>query len=119
MMSDNSSFSGTSQTRDSLAYVSYSWIGHPVRTQKKCCETERATTDLNIQMKSSRQGASTDGVQKIIFSFFGELFLEKICSNFFARHSWMRLVESSNAEISGASEVPQSHRKLFFRKSSY
>ena len=30
----------------------------------------------------------------------------------------MRLVESSNTEVSGASEVSQSHGKLFFRKSS-
>ena len=28
-------------------------------------------------------------------------------------HSWMRLVESSNTEVSGASEVPQSRGKLF------
>ena len=38
----------------------YSWIGRPVQTQKKtiCRETERATTDLNIRMKSSPEGAS-------------------------------------------------------------
>ena len=29
-------------------------------------------------------------------------------------HSWMRLVERSNTEVSGASEVPRSHGKLFF-----
>ena len=29
-------------------------------------------------------------------------------------HSRMRLVESSNTEVSGASEVPQSRGKLFF-----
>ena len=34
-------------------------------------------------------------------------------------HSWMRLVESSNTEISDASEVPQSRGKLNFRKSSF
>ena len=38
--------------------------------------------------------------------------------NFFDPHSWMRLVESSNTEVSGASEVPQSRGKYFFRKSS-
>ena len=56
----------------------YSWIGRPERTHTKsiCRETERATTDLNIRMKSSQPGASFGGVQKIIFSFFGELFLK-------------------------------------------
>ena len=56
----------------------YSWIGRPVRTHKKsiCRETKRATTDLNIWMKSSRRGTSNGGVQKFIFSFFGELFLK-------------------------------------------
>ena len=29
-------------------------------------------------------------------------------------HSWMRLVERSNTEVSGTSEVPQSRGKLFF-----
>ena len=29
-------------------------------------------------------------------------------------HSWMRLVESSNIEVSGASEVAQSRNKLLF-----
>ena len=33
-------------------------------------------------------------------------------------HSWIRLVKSSNMEVSGASEVPQSRGKLFFRKPS-
>jgi len=35
-------------------------------------------------MKSSRRGAFNGGVQKIIFSFFGELFLEieEICPKF-------------------------------------
>ena len=39
----------------------YSWIGQPVwtHTHKNCRETERATTNLNIRMKSSRRGAST------------------------------------------------------------
>ena len=32
-------------------------------------------------------------------------------------HSWMRLVESSNTEVSGASEVPQSRGKLIFFRS--
>ena len=31
-----------------------------------------------------------------------------------SRHSWMRLVESSNTEVSGASKVPQSRGKLLF-----
>ena len=35
-----------------------------------------------------------------------------------ASHSWMSLAESSNMEVSGASEVPQSRDKLFFSKSS-
>ena len=45
-----------------VAYLEeYSWIGRPVWTHNKsiCRETERATTDLNIRMKSSRQGTST------------------------------------------------------------
>ena len=29
-------------------------------------------------------------------------------------HSWMRLVERFNTEVSGASEVPQSRGKLIF-----
>ena len=29
-------------------------------------------------------------------------------------HNWMRLVKSSNREVSGASEVPQSRGKLIF-----
>ena len=33
-------------------------------------------------------------------------------------HSWMRLGKSSNTEVSGASEVPQSRDKLIFRKPS-
>ena len=33
-------------------------------------------------------------------------------------HRFMRLVESSNTEVSGASEVPQSRGKLFFQKPS-
>ena len=33
-------------------------------------------------------------------------------------HSWMRLGESSNTDVSDASEVPQSRGKLLFRKSS-
>ena len=85
-------------------------------TQKTICrETERVTTDLNIQMKSSRQGASSGGVQKISFSVFGELFLkiDKICPKK-TRHSLMRLIESYNTEASGASEVPQSHGNFIF-----
>ena len=31
-------------------------------------------------------------------------------------HSWMRLVDSSNTEDLGASEVPQSRGKLFFQE---
>ena len=31
-----------------------------------------------------------------------------------SRHSWMRLVESSNTEVSGPSEVLQSRGKLIF-----
>ena len=42
-----------------LRLTTYSWNGRPVRTQKKtiCRDTKRATTDLNIWMKSSRRGA--------------------------------------------------------------
>ena len=87
--------------------MNYSWIGRPVRTHKKINlrETERAMTDLNIRMKSSRRDASNGGVQKFIFSFFGDLFLKNRGNMpyFFVRHSWMRLVESPNTEVSGAS----------------
>ena len=34
--------------------------------------------------------------------------------NFFNPQSWMRLAESSNTEVSRASEVPQSRGKLIF-----
>ena len=53
----------------------YSWIGRPVRTHTKstCRETERATTDLNIRMKSSRGDASTGGAQKTYFLVFGAI----------------------------------------------
>ena len=56
-------------------YKYYSWIGHPVRTNKKiiCCEIERATTNLKLRTKSTCRGAST-GVGKI--NFLGELFLK-------------------------------------------
>ena len=59
-------------------------------------------------------------VQNFIFSFFGELFkkIDKKCPKIVARHSWMRLVESSNTDVSGAFEVLQSGMKLFFRKPS-
>ena len=55
----------------------YSWIGHPVRTHKKsiCRETERATTDLKLRTKSSRQGASTGARKKSIVPFL-DLFLK-------------------------------------------
>ena len=55
------------------------------------------------------------GVQFLIF-FFGELFLkiDGKCPNFFTTHSWMRLFESSNTEVSRASEVPQSRGKFIF-----
>ena len=58
--------------------LDYSWIERPVRTHKKsiCRETDRATTDLNVRMQHSQRDAFKGGVQKIIFSFFGELFLK-------------------------------------------
>ena len=52
------------------------------------------------------------------FLFFGYLFLNNNFPNndngAWRPHSWMRLVESSNTEVSGASEVPQSRGKLIF-----
>ena len=33
-------------------------------------------------------------------------------------HSWMRLVKSSNTEVSGASKVPKSRGKYFFGSSA-
>ena len=66
---------GSTAVEDSLggSCFCYSWIGCPVRTYKNsiCRETERAATDLNIQIKSSRQGASIGGVQKKHIFFFG------------------------------------------------
>ena len=35
-----------------------------------------------------------------------------------APHSWISPVESSSTEVSGVFEVPQSHSKWIFRKSS-
>ena len=83
-------------TRDIVLFT-YSWIGRPVQTYKKiiCRETERATTDLNIRMKSSRRGASNGAGHIFITSVFGELFLkidEKCPKKVCAPHSWMRLV---------------------------
>ena len=41
--------------------------------------------------------------------------IEETCpKKIVARHSWIRLVESSNTEVSGASEGPQSRGKLIF-----
>ena len=55
---------------------------------------------------------------KILYLLFGELFLCKKemtnALNFFTPHSWMRLVESSNMVVSGASEVRQSRGKSIF-----
>ena len=48
--------------------------GHTKKTVWR--ETERATADLNVRMKSSRRGASNGGVQKFIFSFFWDVFLK-------------------------------------------
>ena len=57
---------------------------------------------------------------KFYIFFFEELFLkiDGKCPNFLTTHSLMRLFESSNTEVWGGSEVPQSRGKLFFRKSS-
>ena len=54
-------------------HCSYSWIGRPVRTHTEsvCRETKRATTDLNIRMKSSGWGASNGaGHQAPFFWYF-------------------------------------------------
>ena len=57
-------------------YLSYSWIDHQKRTHftSICRETERATTDLNITMKSPRLGASNGAWTQAQFLFF-EVFL--------------------------------------------
>ena len=95
----------------------YSWIERPVRTHKEsiCRETKRATADLNIQMKSSRRSAA-NGMWKIfISSFFGQLLLKhrlKLHNSFLLRT--VGCASSSNTEVSGASEVPQSRGKLLF-----
>ena len=120
----------------------YSWIGRPVRTHEKsiCRETKRVTSNryswirrpVRTRKKLRRDQEGYDRFEYIdeklstrcihwwcaknhIF-FYEEIFLkiDEMCFNFFARHSWMRLVKSSNMEVSGVSEVPQSRSKLFF-----
>ena len=101
-------------------FIAYSWIGRPVQTHIKliCRETERATADLNTRMKSSRQGASNGAEVQASFLFL--VYFWTITSKIMimvlgSPHSWMRLVkESSNTEVSDASEVPQSRGKLIF-----
>ena len=54
-------------------------------------------------------------------SFFRKLFLKKLDKTVLkmcTTHSWMRLIEISSMEFSGAAEVPQSRGKLIFKKSS-
>ena len=48
------------RSRNTWHQGQYSWIGRPVQTHTKiiCRETERATADLNIRMKSSWRGKS-------------------------------------------------------------
>ena len=94
----------------------YSWIGRLVRTHTKliCRETKRATTDLNICRWKALDEAHPMVRCKFLYLLLGELFLKNRWKNnqHFSPHSWMRLVESSNTEFSGASEVPQSRGKL-------
>ena len=78
----------------------YNWIGRPVRTHKKsiCRETEMAAYN---GFEYTNEELSTRPIQwwcakNIYFHFLVD--------------------ESSNTEVSGASEVPQSHGKLDFRK---
>ena len=47
-----------------LWYLQLDWMSCAATQKAICREAERATTDLNIQMKSSRRGASNGGVQK-------------------------------------------------------
>ena len=64
-------------------YRPYSWIGRSVRTREKmiCHETERATADLNIRMKSSRRGESNCAVTQARFLFFGVFFKNNFTNN--------------------------------------
>ena len=84
-------------------------------TKLICRDTKRATTDLNIRIKTLDEALPMVW-GKFLYFFFGELFLKKDekWPNFFTTYSWMRLVERSNTEVSGASEVPQSRGKWFF-----
>ena len=104
----------------SLTYICpYGWIGHPVQTPKKpffarprglctCGRFEYTYEKLHVDK-------SHPLVRKKYVLSFRTLFL-KIgeMPHPFPPHSWMRLLKIPNAEVSGASEVSQSHGKLFF-----
>ena len=78
------------------------------------------TTEPRPCMESSCQGTSTGAGIHFVFSFFGKLILKnrwKCPTKNVSLHSWIRLVESSNTEVSGVSVVPQSRGKVFRKPS--
>ena len=98
-----------------------SWIDHQKRTDKKSIyrKTERTTTDPQLRVKSSRRGASTGAGTQAPCYCFGKLSLKNRWKNpnkLGSTHHWMRLAKSSNPEVSGVSEMPQSCDKWIFRK---
>ena len=102
-----------SNDRGRLRYI---WIGRPVRTHTKliCRKIKRVATDPRQNMKSSRRGTPTGVGIHFILWLFGKLIL-KIDENFRKNifpHSWLRLAESCNTEVSGPSGVPPFRVKL-------
>ena len=97
--------------------VRYSWIGRPMRTHAKSIyrDTERATINPKLNMKSSHWGSSNGMLWNFTLSFLkvflktyiDEKFPKKMNNaiKIFTMHSWIRLVKSSNKEVSGASEI--------------
>ena len=94
----------------------YSWIGHLVRTQKKNAARPRELRQIQNYVQKAL--VEVHPLVRGKNHFFWRVILKKIdekCPKFFrAPHSLMRLVEISNADVSGVSEVPQTRGKLFF-----
>ena len=63
---------------EEFSHKYYIWIGHPMWTHKNSIfrKTERATMDLKLLKKSSRQGAPT-GVGNTFISSFLRVILKK------------------------------------------
>ena len=63
-----------------LAYFVYSWIGRPIRADKKsiCQRTRRATINPRPRMKSSRQGESRSSRYIFCDHFLVSYFLKQV-----------------------------------------